>query len=55
MLGAGGGGFFIFYVEPFCRHELMASLDDAGLKFQPFQFESQGLRAWTSRQDDEQC
>ena len=54
LLGAGGGGFFIFYVEPFCRHDLMAGLDDAGLKFQPFQFESQGLRAWTSRQDDEQ-
>lgn len=50
LLGAGGGGFFLFYVPPFCKHELMASLDDAGLKIRPFRFEQEGLRAWTARE-----
>jgi D-glycero-alpha-D-manno-heptose-7-phosphate kinase len=50
LLGAGGGGFFLFYVPPFCKHELMASLEDAGLKIRPFRFEQEGLRAWTARE-----
>ena len=49
-LGAGGGGFFLFYVPPFCKHELMISLEDAGLKIRPFRFEQEGLRAWTARE-----
>ena len=50
LLGAGGGGFFLFYVPPFCKHELMASLEEAGLKIRPFRFEQEGLRAWTARE-----
>lgn len=50
LLGAGGGGFFLFYVPPFYKHGLMAHLEAAGLKVQPFRFEQEGLRAWTVRE-----
>ena len=50
LLGAGGGGFFLFYVPPFQKHDLMASLEAAGLKIRPFRFEQEGLRAWTARE-----
>ena len=50
LLGAGGGGFFVFYVPPFRKHELMNSIEAAGLKVNPFRFEQEGLRAWTARE-----
>lgn len=50
LLGAGGGGFFLFYVSPFYKHELIAHLKNSGLKVQPFHFEQDGLRAWTVRE-----
>jgi D-glycero-alpha-D-manno-heptose-7-phosphate kinase len=49
-LGAGGGGFFIFYVPPFRKHDLMTNLEQAGLKIRPFRFEPEGLRSWTARE-----
>ncbi|MDH5560364.1 MAG: CBS domain-containing protein [Deltaproteobacteria bacterium] len=52
LLGAGGGGFFIFYVPPFRKHELINSLEEVGLKIRPFRFEQQGLRAWSAREVD---
>lgn len=50
LLGAGGGGFFLFYVLPFRKHELMTHLAGAGLVVRPFRFEQDGLRAWTVRE-----
>jgi D-glycero-alpha-D-manno-heptose-7-phosphate kinase len=50
LLGAGGGGFFLFYVPPFRKHELMDSLEAAGLKLQPFRFDQDGLKAWSARE-----
>lgn len=50
LLGAGGGGFFIFYVPPFRKHELMNNIEAAGLKVHPFRFEQEGLRAWSARE-----
>lgn len=50
ILGAGGGGFFLFYVPPFRKHELMAHLRDVGRGIRPFRFEQDGLRAWTVRE-----
>ena len=50
LLGAGGGGFFLFYVTPFRRHELVANLESSGLKVQPFRFEGEGLRTWSARE-----
>ncbi len=50
LLGAGGGGFFLFYVTPFRKHELIANLEAAGLNVRPFRFEREGLRAWSARE-----
>jgi D-glycero-alpha-D-manno-heptose-7-phosphate kinase len=50
LLGAGGGGFFLFYVPPFRKHELISHLNLAGLKVRPFRFEQIGLQSWTVRE-----
>lgn len=50
LLGAGGGGFFLFYVPPFRRHELIQHLEAQQLQVSPFRFEQEGLRAWTVRE-----
>lgn len=50
LLGAGGGGFFLFYTPPFYKHDLMAHLEGRGLNVRPFRFEQDGLRAWTVRE-----
>lgn len=50
LLGAGGGGFFLFYVPPFRKNELMINLEALGLKIRPFRFEQDGLRAWMARE-----
>lgn len=50
LLGAGGGGFFLFYVPPFRKHELISHLKAMELEIRPFRFEPQGLKAWTVRE-----
>jgi D-glycero-alpha-D-manno-heptose-7-phosphate kinase len=50
LLGAGGGGFFIFYVPPFRKHTLITYLKTKNLTIQPFRFEPDGLKTWTSRE-----
>jgi len=50
LLGAGGGGFFLFYATPFRKYELIEHLEAAGLKIRPFRFEREGLRAWSARE-----
>ena len=50
LLGAGGGGFFLFYVPPFRKHELIQHLEVSKLQVRPFRFEQEGLRAWTVRE-----
>jgi D-glycero-alpha-D-manno-heptose-7-phosphate kinase len=50
LLGAGGGGFFVFYTSPFRKHELITHLEVSGLNVRPFRFEPQGLQAWTVRE-----
>lgn len=52
LLGAGGGGFFLFYVPAFKRLELMQSLTELGYNTQQFRFELDGLKAWTVREDN---
>lgn len=49
LLGAGGGGFFVFYVPPFEKFKLLDFLKSQNLKVQNFQFEAEGLRVWSSR------
>ena len=54
LLGAGGGGFFLFYVTPFRKHELIAKLESLGLNVRLFRFEQEGLRAWSAREGKNQ-
>ena len=49
LLGAGGGGFFLFYVTPFRKNELIQHLEAQQLQIRPFCFEHEGLRSWTVR------
>lgn len=42
LLGAGGGGFLVFYVEPDRQKDVMKALD--GLMYVPFEFENGGSR-----------
>ena len=51
LLGAGGGGFFLFYVPAYQKHRLITHLQETGLGVRPFRFESNGLQAWTVRED----
>ena len=50
LLGAGSGGFFLFYAEPFRKYELAQVLEEAGLHLRPFSFDLDGLRAWKVRE-----
>ncbi|MDQ7969613.1 MAG: CBS domain-containing protein [Oxalicibacterium faecigallinarum] len=54
LLGAGGGGFFLFYAPPFQKHTLIDYLESQGLKVRPFRFEQDGLRAWSARDSKNQ-
>ena len=51
LLGAGGGGFFIFYVAPFKKHDLMDYLESQNLTLKSFRFEPDGLKTWKSREN----
>lgn len=50
LLGAGGGGFYIFYTPPSSKHELIEFLNESQLEIRPFRFEKEGLRSWTVRE-----
>jgi D-glycero-alpha-D-manno-heptose-7-phosphate kinase len=49
LLGAGGGGYFLFFVRPFERYPLITALEDRGLRCSRIAFEESGLRTWKSR------
>lgn len=49
LLGAGGGGFFLFYTPPFRKYALVDFLESKGLLVRPFRFDPDGLRTWTTR------
>lgn len=52
LLGAGGGGFFVFYTPPFKKHTLISYLKSKNLNIQPFLFDPDGLKTWTSRETE---
>ena len=51
LLGAGGGGFFLFYVHPFKRKILEEYLISIDLEIFRFNFENSGLQTWKTRED----
>ena len=50
ILGAGSGGFFLLYTEPFRKYELAQAMETAGLQLRSFRFDMEGLRAWKVRE-----
>lgn len=50
LLGAGGGGYFLFYVQTFNKLKLMKSLKDKGLQIETFTFDNVGLRSWITKE-----
>jgi D-glycero-alpha-D-manno-heptose-7-phosphate kinase len=51
LLGAGGGGFFLFYVPAQFKHKVIDSLKNLGKNIRPFRFEEKGLQTWTVREN----
>lgn len=51
ILGAGGGGYFLFYVPAFERIKLMNWVQRNGMICTPFVFENQGLQSWKVREN----
>ena len=47
LLGTGGGGFFLFAVEPFRWYELADALRAKNLKVDRVLLDTEGLRSWT--------
>ena len=54
LLGAGGGGFFLFYTPPYQKHKLITHLKNSGLSVNSFRFEPEGMQAWTVRESKNQ-
>ena len=52
LLGAGGGGFFLFFVPASQKHNLIKSLEKLGKKIRPFCFEEKGMQAWSVRENN---
>ena len=50
LLGAGGGGYFLFYVPTFKKLDLINSLENKGLKIDTFTFDKVGLRSWITKE-----
>ena len=49
LLGAGGGGFFLFYVKPFQKNYFLHALEARDLYPTHFQFDNYGMQSWTNR------
>ncbi len=49
LLGAGAGGFFLFFVQPRFRKAVTESLKQAGCRISAFRFESRGVVSWRTK------
>ena len=49
LLGAGAGGFFLFYVQPQCRQSVVKAVEALGCHTTNFRFESSGVTSWRSK------
>lgn len=49
ILGAGGGGYFLFFVPPFSRYRLINALADIGYESERLILDGDGLQSWKMR------
>lgn len=49
LLGAGGGGFFMFFVENFSKNLFLKSMRQRGFTETRFQFDDKGMQSWMMR------
>lgn len=49
LLGAGGGGFFLFYVQPQYRRAVTEKVRELGCRTTDFRFESNGVTSWRTK------
>lgn len=49
LLGAGGGGFFLFYVQPQHRRAVTEKVRALGCRTTDFRFESNGVTSWRTK------
>ncbi|SDI27496.1 D-glycero-alpha-D-manno-heptose-7-phosphate kinase [Pseudomonas flavescens] len=49
LLGAGAGGFFLFYVQPQHRQSVVRAVRALGCQTQNFRFESSGVTSWRTK------
>ncbi|MGE3708417.1 MAG: CBS domain-containing protein [Hyphomicrobiaceae bacterium] len=49
LLGAGGGGYFLFYTRPFHRYHFETAMEGAGYRCQRISFDETGLQSWKTR------
>lgn len=51
VLGAGGGGYILFFCPHLIKPEVARALDAEGGEIMDFSFDSRGLQTWSARQD----
>ena len=49
LLGAGGGGYFLFFVQPQFRSKVLKNLGELKCRVDPFRFENEGVTSWRSK------
>jgi len=49
LLGAGAGGFFLFFVQPQYRQKVAQRLRDMNCKLSTFRFETEGVTSWRTK------
>jgi len=49
LLGAGGGGFFLFFVQPQYRQKVADELRKHNCKLSSFRFETSGVTSWRTK------
>ena len=51
LLGAGGGGYFLFYCPSNNRNRLINWINKSKLTYTPISFDNKGLQSWTVRNE----
>lgn len=52
ILGAGGGGYFLFFVPPFQQYRVFEALSQQGYRCERVMFDESGLKSWRNRITD---